>query len=99
VGVLSGVANTSYLTCVQRVVPGPLLGRFFAIDEVGSFAVIPLGQIVGGILVVTAGVDAAFLIAGLGTAASSFVLLASRPARELSDQVPAPVAEARPAGA
>ncbi|MCI4357090.1 MAG: MFS transporter [Thermoplasmata archaeon] len=87
VGILSGVANTSYLTCVQRVVPGPLLGRFFAIDEVGSFAVIPLGQIVGGILVVTAGVDLAFLIAGLGTAASSFVLLTSRPARELSDRV------------
>ena len=95
VGVLSGAANTSYLTCVQRVVPGPLLGRFFAIDEVGSFAVLPLGQIAGGLTVVTVGVGWAFLIAGVGTALSSFVLLASRPARELSDAHPSPAPSGR----
>jgi MFS family permease len=86
IGVLGGTANTTYLTCVQRIVPGPLLGRFFAIDEVGSFAVIPLGQVVGGLLVVAAGIDAAFLVAGVGSAASAAVLLASRSARELSDE-------------
>jgi predicted MFS family arabinose efflux permease len=85
IGVLSGLSNTAYLSCVQRIVPGPMLGRFFAIDEVGSFAVIPLGQVVGGILVVMAGVDATFVIAGLGSAVSTLALLASKPSRELSD--------------
>jgi predicted MFS family arabinose efflux permease len=89
-GVLGGVGNTAYLTCVQRIVPGPMLGRFFAIDEVASFAVIPLGQVVGGILVVMSGVVTTFVVAGVGTTVSAAVLLLSREARELSDVLPPP---------
>ncbi len=84
-GLLGGIGNTTYLTCVQRIVPGPMLGRFLAIDEVASFAVIPLGQVVGGVLIVMAGVDATFVLAGVGTTLSAAVLVFSRQARELSD--------------
>lgn len=96
-GVLGGIGNTTYLTCVQRIVPGPMLGRFFAIDEVASFAVIPLGQIVGGILVVMAGIDATFVVAGVGTTVSTALLVLSRDARELSDS-PGPTRAAAGAG-
>ncbi|MGI0130197.1 MAG: MFS transporter [Thermoplasmata archaeon] len=84
IGVLSGIANTTYTACVQRTVPGELLGRFFSIDEVGSFAVIPLGQVAGGLLIVSVGISPVFLLAGAGTAASAIVLLFSREARRLA---------------
>lgn len=83
IGILSGIANTTYISCVQQVVPNEMLGRFMSIDEVGSFAVIPLGQIVGGVLVMLAGIETTFAIAGLGVIVSSFATVLSRDVRNL----------------
>lgn len=49
-GFFIGMFTTVYLVVVQRAVPNELLGRVFAADEVGSFALIPVGQSVGGVI-------------------------------------------------
>jgi predicted MFS family arabinose efflux permease len=83
VGFLGGLGNSTYLACVQRIVPEGLLGRFFSIDEVGSFAVIPLGQIAGGVLLVLVGIPVTYVVAGAGAFGCTILLLLSRSARRL----------------
>ncbi len=89
VGLLGGLGNTTYLACVQRIVPEALLGRFFSIDEVGSFAVIPLGQIAGGVLLTVLGIPVTYAIVGAGAFACSATLLLSRNVRRLAYPPPA----------
>lgn len=75
-GVFGGIGNTTFLSAVMRTVPPSMLGRYFATDEAGSFAMIPAGQIAGGFLILAIGVSATFVIAGVaGFVASAFLLL------------------------
>jgi MFS family permease len=76
-GVLLSLGNTTWLSGVQRVVPDEYLGRYFATDEAGSFAMIPLGVAVGGVLVVLIGISRTYLLAGVGATAINLVLLFS----------------------
>jgi MFS family permease len=76
-GVLLALGNTTWLSGVQRSVPDEYLGRYFATDEAGSFAMIPLGVAVGGVLIVLIGISRTYLIAGLGAALINLVLLFS----------------------
>jgi ABC-type antimicrobial peptide transport system permease subunit len=73
---LSAVGNTTWLTAVQRTVPTEYLGRYFATDQAGSFAMVPLGILVGGFLLVVIGTGAVFVLAGAGTVASGLGTLA-----------------------
>jgi MFS family permease len=66
-GVFPGMFTTVFLATIQATVPNQILGRVLAADEVGSFAMIPVGQYVGGSITATAGIPAAYLIAGSGT--------------------------------
>ncbi len=66
VGVLQGMANVAWLSTVQAVVPGPLQGRYFALDNALSYAAIPAAQIAGGLLILTRGLSFTFLVAGVG---------------------------------
>lgn len=75
-GALGGIGNTTFLSAVMRTVPPTMLGRYFATDEAGSFAMIPAGQIAGGFLILAIGVSATFVLVGLaGVVASGFILL------------------------
>lgn len=74
---LLSVGQTAWLSAAQRTVPDKFLGRYFALDEAGSFAMIPAGQVVGGLTILAFGVSRSFLIAGLGASISSFAMLAS----------------------
>jgi hypothetical protein len=76
-GLLLAFGNTTWLTGVQRTVPDALLGRYFATDEAGSFAMIPAGVAVGGVVVVLFGISAAYLLAGIGDLAAGAILFAS----------------------
>jgi MFS family permease len=76
-GVLLALGNTTWLSGVQRSVPDEYLGRYFATDEAGSFAMIPLGVAVGGVLIVLIGISRTYIIAGLGAALINLVLLFS----------------------
>lgn len=84
IGLLSGIANTTYMSCVQLIVPNDMLGRFMSIDEVGSFAVIPLGQIVGGVLVVLIGINETFVISGIGLFVTTILTALSKQVRNLA---------------
>lgn len=75
VGLAIGLINTVYYATMQAVVPGELLARVLSIDSVGSFASIPAGLAVGGILAVRYGIDFAFFVAGAGLLASGIVAL------------------------
>lgn len=74
-GTLGGMGNTTFFAAVQREVPSHLLGRYFATDEAGSFAMIPAGQVIGGILILSIGVGATYIFAGIGAFICSGLLL------------------------
>jgi MFS family permease len=73
-GIVGGIGNTVFFAATQRHVPERLLGRYYATDEAGSFAMIPAGQIAGGFLILAVGVSTSFVIAGLGTVLLNAVL-------------------------
>jgi MFS family permease len=67
VGILQGVLNVAESSTVQAVVPERLQGRYFATDNMVSFAAIPAAQIVGGVLILLHGISFTFLLAGVGS--------------------------------
>lgn len=81
-GALLSLGNTTWLSGVQRSVPDEYLGRYFATDEAGSFAMIPLGIAVGGLFVAFFGISVAYVIAGVGGALINLVLLLSPAVRQ-----------------
>ncbi len=89
-GILLGLTNTTWLTAVQLIVPTEMQGRYFGLDQLGSFAVIPVGQVLGGVIIAGAGVNVDFLIAGIGTAASSGLFFFSPYLRNLGWEEPKP---------
>lgn len=79
-GMVSGMIVNIFLSVVQATVPDEMMGRVFSADEVGSYALIPLGQVVGGVLVLVVHVQGSFLLAGgaiLGFAVLMFVSFTS----------------------
>ncbi|MCI4320045.1 MAG: MFS transporter [Thermoplasmata archaeon] len=64
-GYAAGVAGTVWLTAAQLVVPTEMQGRYFGIDSLGSWAIIPLAQIGGGLLVVRYGILPTYLVGGI----------------------------------
>lgn len=87
-GVLLGLTNTTWLTAVQLIVPTEMQGRYFGLDQLGSFAVIPVGQVVGGVIIAASSVGTDFLVAGVGTAAASGLFVLSPYLRNLGWKQP-----------
>ncbi|HEV2449268.1 MAG TPA: MFS transporter [Thermoplasmata archaeon] len=86
-GALLSIGNTTWLSGVQRTVPDEYLGRYFATDEAGSFAMIPLGIAVGGLLVVFLGISVAYIIAAAGGGLINLVLVFSPAVRRWGREV------------
>jgi hypothetical protein len=63
-GLFPGMVQTVFLSSVQATVPNELLGRVFSADEVGSYALVPLGQATGGALTFEIGVQGTYLATG-----------------------------------
>jgi predicted MFS family arabinose efflux permease len=80
-GVLSALVGVTFVSVVQKRVPDEFLGRYFATDQAGSYAMIPAGLAVGGVLIVTFGIEFAFLLAGVGTLVTGLAVLLSREVR------------------
>jgi MFS family permease len=78
-----GLTNTTWLTAVQLIVPTEMQGRYFGLDQLGSFAAIPIGQVIGGLLITASSVNTDFLLAGAGVVASSGVFILSPYLRNL----------------
>lgn len=66
-GLFPGMFTTIFFATIQATVPNSILGRVLAADEVGSFAMIPVGQYVGGFATAVAGIPFTYIVAGIGT--------------------------------
>jgi MFS family permease len=77
-GLAIGFENTLYYSTMQAVVPGHVLGRVLSIGDFGSFAAIPTGLVVGGLLIAHFGVGPTFLAAGIGVLLTGATLLCLR---------------------
>ena len=75
IAVCGGFGNTTFLTGVQKFVPNELLGRYLSLDEVGSIAASPAGQIAGGVIISFSGIGVDYSIAAIGVAIFAFGLL------------------------
>jgi MFS family permease len=81
VGIVSGFANVTWLSAVQLIVPSEMQGRYFGVDQLGSFAVIPVGQVIGAFVIQSLSIQADFIIAAVGICVTSFVFLLSKDMR------------------
>lgn len=98
-GMMPGMIVTIFLSTVQATVPDEMMGRVFSADEVGSYALVPVGQSAGGVLVVVLGVQGTYLTAGGAVAIFALVMLASFGAlRRLRYPRETPVAGESPSG-
>jgi hypothetical protein len=93
-GVFPGMFATVFFATVQATVPDDRLGRVLAADEVGSYALIPVGQATGGLLTVSTGIQVTYLTAGIGTVGVGLLLGAMPELRRLGfephDDAPPP---------
>lgn len=66
-GMATSVFALIWANTLQEMVPGPLLGRVFSIDALGSFVLLPIGFAMSGLLTDLIGAPTVFLIGGIGT--------------------------------
>lgn len=69
VGLAAGPINPLLYTVQAEIVPSRLRGRVFGAARAGAWAAIPLGVLLGGLLVGAIGVAATLLVIGVGYAA------------------------------
>lgn len=93
IGLFLGLLNTTWLTTVQLIVPTEMQGRYFGLDQLGSFAVIPVGQVLGGVVISTMGISTDYLIAALGTILSTGLFALSHDLRKLKLKATPPVSK------
>lgn len=74
--------NTIYFTILQERIPGDKLGRVISLDTLGSFAMIPVGEALGGILTDHIGPAPVFLFFGAFNVVNSLIPLLVREVRE-----------------
>jgi DHA3 family macrolide efflux protein-like MFS transporter len=82
-GVLTGYATVTWLSAVQLLVPSEMQGRYFGVDQLGSFAAIPVGQVIGALVIQSSSVQYDFLVAAVGMCLASLGFLASNDLRAL----------------
>jgi MFS transporter, DHA3 family, macrolide efflux protein len=82
-GFALGICITLYFSIVQTLVPPNLLGRVISVDEVGSFAALPLAQVFGGVVIQIYGIVPDFEIAGIGLIACGIVSIFLKDMRNL----------------
>jgi len=76
-GLMPGMITTVFLSTIQATVPDEMMGRVFSADEVGSYALVPVGQYTGGLLTLTVGVQGTYLTAGGAIVGFGLVMAAS----------------------
>jgi MFS family permease len=74
-GIIPGMFSTIFLSTIQSTVPDAMMGRVFSADEVGSYALVPVGQYSGGTLTYDVGVQGTYLAAGGTLALFGVVML------------------------
>jgi MFS family permease len=82
-GVGIGIAFTTWLTIIQVMVPNEMQGRYFGIDQLGSVALLPVGQVFGGLAIASFGLPWTFEFAGGAFLLSGLVFLGFPSLRKL----------------
>lgn len=77
-----------WISTMQRIVPGPMLGRVASIDQVGSIALLPVGFFLAGWATDAFGPEAVFAAGGLATALVALAALAHPAVRGMADVEP-----------
>jgi MFS family permease len=75
--------NTIFFTILHETIPGDKLGRVISLDTLGSFAMIPVGEALGGIMTDRIGPAPVFVFFGLFNLANVLIPLLVRQVREL----------------
>jgi MFS family permease len=75
--------NTIWFTVLHETIPSEKLGRVISLDTLGSFAMIPVGEALGGILTDRIGPAMVFIIFGLLNLVNVIIPLLVREVREL----------------
>ncbi|HVB74465.1 MAG TPA: MFS transporter [Ktedonobacteraceae bacterium] len=75
--------NTIYFTILHETIPGDKLGRVISLDTLGSFAMIPVGEALGGILTDRIGPAPVFVVFGLFNLVIVLIPLLVREVREM----------------
>ena len=57
--------NTIFFTVLHETIPSDKLGRVISIDTLGSFAMIPVGELIGGIMTDRVGPALVFIVFGI----------------------------------
>jgi MFS family permease len=83
VGLAAGPINPLIFTVTAEIVPTELRGRVFGAVRAGAWASIPLGILLGGVVVEAAGVAATFLAVGVCYLAVTLFGFANRAFREM----------------
>ncbi len=82
------VFGLGWQLAMQENVPDDMLSRAFSFDALGSFAAIPLGQLLAGPLALAFGLQPVMLVAGLALAAVALLTLLSPSVRDLQRAEP-----------
>lgn len=77
-GLLNGYAGATWLSTAQTLVPTELQGRYFSIDAMLSYGILPASEVAGGIMIAVWGVDTTFLVCGLAMSAVGLLFLPAR---------------------
>ncbi len=75
--------NTTWYTVLQEMIPADKLGRVISIDSLGSFALIPVAEALGGVAADHFGPALVFIVGGLSNTILSLIALTVREIREL----------------
>ena len=91
-GVGGEIQSVLSLTAMQHRIPGETLSRVMAYDELGSFALIPLGTIGVGVLSASIGPSATLALGGLVALVATAAVLVAGGVGEGGTTEPAPAA-------
>ena len=75
--------NTIFFTVLQETVPSEKLGRVISLDALGSFAMIPIGDFLGGVMTDRLGPATVFIVFGIINLVNVLIPLLVRDVREL----------------
>ena len=75
--------NTIFFTVLQEMVPSDKLGRVISLDTLGSFAMIPVGEFLGGVLTDRIGPAMVFVVFGILNLISVLIPLMVKDVRNL----------------
>lgn len=82
-GLFSGFVDVTWLTTAQLLVPSEMQGRYFGVDALGSWAILPLSQLVGGLLIDRQGILWTYTLVSAGLLTTGVLFLLPRSLRRL----------------